>query len=182
MRTRLMLALTAALAIVFGGAGAALATAPVTLDSARVLDQSGVLSQTQVASVDSELRSLSTTAGVDLWVVYVPTFSDPTSPEGWANATAEANGLGPNQYLLAISTDGRQYYLSGYSQGPVSEDQLGQIEQQRVRPALAGGDWAGAATAAAAGLEVTGTWEQDGRWFAALAAGGRPVVRLDRVS
>ena len=41
MRTRLMLALTAALAIVFGGAGAALATAPVTLDSARVLDQSG---------------------------------------------------------------------------------------------------------------------------------------------
>ena len=152
MRTRLMLALTAALAIVFGGAGAALATAPVTLDSARVLDQSGVLSQTQVASVDSELRSLSTTAGVDLWVVYVPTFSDPTSPEGWANATAEANGLGPNQYLLAISTDGRQYYLSGYSQGPVSEDQLGQIEQQRVQPALANGDWAGAATAAAAGL------------------------------
>lgn len=152
MRTRLMLALTAALAIVFGGAGAALATAPVTLDSARVLDQSGVLSQTQVASVDSELRSLSTTAGVDLWVVYVPTFSDPTSPEGWANATAEANGLVPNQYLLAISTDGRQYYLSGYSQGPVSEDQLGQIEQQRVQPALANGDWAGAATAAAAGL------------------------------
>lgn len=152
MRTRLMLALTAALAIVFGGAGAALATAPVTLDSARVLDQSGVLSQTQVASVDSELRSLSTTAGVDLWVVYVPTFSDPASPEGWANATAEANGLGPNQYLLAISTDGRQYYLSGYSRGPVSEDQLGQIEQQRVQPALANGDWAGAATAAAAGL------------------------------
>lgn len=152
MRTRLMLALTAALAIVFGGAGAALATAPVTLDSARVLDQSGVLSQTQVASVDSELRSLSTTAGVDLWVVYVPTFSDPASPEGWANATAEANGLGPNQYLLAISTDGRQYYLSGYSQGPVSEDQLGQIEQQRVQPALANGDWAGAATAAATGL------------------------------
>lgn len=152
MRTRLMLALTVALAIVFGGAGAALATAPVTLDSARVLDQSGVLSQTQVASVDSELRSLSTTAGVDLWVVYVPTFSDPASPEGWANATAEANGLGPNQYLLAISTDGRQYYLSGYSQGPVSEDQLGQIEQQRVQPALANGDWAGAATAAATGL------------------------------
>jgi SAM-dependent methyltransferase len=39
-----------------------------------------------------------------------------------------------------------------------------------------------AGPAAAAGLEVTATWEQDGRWFAALAAGARPVVRLDRVS
>ena len=39
-----------------------------------------------------------------------------------------------------------------------------------------------AGPAAAAGLEVDGVWEQDGRWFAALAAGGRPVVRLDRVS
>ena len=152
MRTRLMLALTAADAIVLGGAGAALATAPVTLGATRVLDESGVLSASQTSSVEKELDSLSTTSGVDLWVVYVPTFTDPTSPEGWANATADANGLGPNQYLLAVSTDGRQYYLSGYSQGPVSEDQLGQIEQQRVQPALASGDWAGAATAAAAGL------------------------------
>ena len=152
MRTRLMLALTAAVAIVLGGAGAALATAPVTLGATRVLDESGVLSASQTSSVEKELDSLSTTSGVDLWVVYVPTFTDPTSPEGWANATADANGLGPNQYLLAVSTDGRQYYLSGYSQGPVSEDQLRQIEQQRVQPALASGDWAGAATAAAAGL------------------------------
>ena len=36
--------------------------------------------------------------------------------------------------------------------------------------------------AATAGLEVTSTWERDGRWFAALAATGRPVVRLDRAS
>ena len=39
-----------------------------------------------------------------------------------------------------------------------------------------------AGPAAAAGLEVTATWELDGRWFAALAAGGAPVVRLDRAS
>ncbi len=39
-----------------------------------------------------------------------------------------------------------------------------------------------AGPAAAAGLEVTATWELDGRWFAALAACGRPVVRLDRAS
>ena len=39
-----------------------------------------------------------------------------------------------------------------------------------------------AGPATAAGLEVTTTWERDGRWFAALAAAGRPVVRLDRAS
>jgi SAM-dependent methyltransferase len=39
-----------------------------------------------------------------------------------------------------------------------------------------------AGPAAAAGLEVTATWEQDGRWFAGLAAGERSVVRLDRAS
>jgi SAM-dependent methyltransferase len=39
-----------------------------------------------------------------------------------------------------------------------------------------------AGPAAAAGLEVSATWERDGRWFAALAAAGRPVVRLDRAS
>lgn len=144
MRTRLMLALTVAVAIVLGAAGAALATGPVALGASRVLDQSGVLTASQASSVDSELRSLSTTAGVDLWVAYVPTFTDPADPEGWANATAEANGLGPNQYLLAVSTDSRQYYLSGDSQGPVSGDQLARIEQQRVQPALASDDWAGA--------------------------------------
>ena len=36
--------------------------------------------------------------------------------------------------------------------------------------------------ALAIALEVAATWERDGRWFAALAAAGRPVVRLDRVS
>ena len=39
-----------------------------------------------------------------------------------------------------------------------------------------------AGPAAAAGLDVTSTWEQDGRWFAALAPAARPVVRLDRAS
>jgi len=152
MRARLWLALTAAAAIVFGGAGVALATGPVALSSSRVVDQSGVLSGAQVSEVDTRLRALTASSGIDLWVAYVPQFTDPSSPEDWANATAENNGLGPHQYLLAVSTDGRQYYLSGSSAGPVTGDELTTIEQQRVQPALSAGNWVGAATAAADGL------------------------------
>src|SRR5690606_33510470 len=65
--------------------------------------------------------------------------------------TADANGLGPQQYLLAVATQGRQFYLSGASDGPVSFDQLGQIEQQ-IQPELREGDWVGAVDVAADGL------------------------------
>ncbi|MBN9178437.1 MAG: TPM domain-containing protein [Microbacterium sp.] len=159
MRMRLALALTTAAALVLGGsvalfgaAAPASATDPVTLAGSRVLDVSDVLSDAQEGELDTSLRSLSSTSGVDLWVTYVPTFTNPSASDAWANDTAQRNGLGPNQYLLAVSTDGRQFYLSGDSSGPVSEDQLGAIEQQRIQPALASGDWAGAATAARDGL------------------------------
>lgn len=152
MRARIVGALMATAMIVFGGAAAAVATEPVALGASRVLDQSDVLTAAQETELDTQLRELPTTSGVDLWVVYVPEFTDPTDPEGWATATAERNGLGPHQYLLAISTEGQQFYLSGDSSGPVSGAQLDAIEQQRIQPALASGDWMGAATAAATGL------------------------------
>lgn len=159
LRMRLALALTTAAALLlgssaalFGAAAAASATDPVTLAGSRVLDVSDVLSDAQEGDLDTSLRALSSTSGVDLWVTYVPTFTNPSASDDWANQTAQRNGLGPNQYLLAVSTDGRQFYLSGDSAGPVSENQLGAIEQQRIQPALANGDWAGAAMAARDGL------------------------------
>ena len=161
LRVRLALALTTAAlllgssAALFGAAAAASATDPVTLAGSRVLDVSDVLSDAQEGDLDTSLRALSSTSGVDLWVAYVPTFTNPSASDDWANQTAQRNGLGPNQYLLAVSTEstgGRQFYLSGDSAGPVSENQLGAIEQQRIQPALANGDWAGAAMAARDGL------------------------------
>jgi len=154
---RVRLALTGAVAAVLvlvGGAGAALATDPVTLGSSRVLDEAGVLSSSEESTVDSHLREVSSEAGVDLWVVYVPEFTgDGTTDRwAWADAVAEGNGLGDNQYLLAIATDARQYAISGAQEGPVTWDQLDTIEQERVGPALQAGEWAGAATTAADGL------------------------------
>ncbi|MBN9192722.1 TPM domain-containing protein [Microbacterium sp.] len=155
MRALRALGLTAALAAVFSGAAmAASATDPVTLGSAHVVDEAGVLSSSQLAAAEQRTQKLSDDTDVDLWVVYVPTFTNPSSSEDWANQTARDNGLGPNQYLLAIAVDSRQFYLSGDSSGPVSGDQLSTIEQQHIQPRLAADDWAGATTAAVDGLNA----------------------------
>jgi len=139
--------------IVFGGAaGAAVATEPVGLGSGRVLDQAGVLDAGQETAIQERSERLSESSGVDLWVVYVDEFTSPSSAEDWANDTATLNNLGPNQYLLAIATEGRAFYLSGDSAGPVDVDQLIAIEQQRIQPALSSLDWVGGAMAAADGL------------------------------
>ncbi|SFI40621.1 MULTISPECIES: TPM domain-containing protein [Microbacterium] len=172
MRSRWALALTAALAIVVGGAaGAALATGPVSLGATRVLDDAGVLSAAEEGEVQQRSEQLSAASGVDLWVVYVDVFTDPADPEAWATQTAEDNGLGPNQYLLAIATEGRTFYLSGDSAGPVDFAALGTIEQQRILPALGSGDWAGAGIAAADGLE-NAVGGGDGAPGAATGGGG----------
>ncbi len=153
MRSRTALAFGAIVTLLFaGGAGPALAAEPVPLDATRVLDQSDVLSAGEESDVDDHLRTLSAESGVDLWVVYVDRFESPPDAEEWANDTANLNNLGPEQYLLAVATEGRSYYLSGDSAGPVSESDLLAIESELINPTISQEDWAGAATAAADGL------------------------------
>lgn len=153
MRARSLWAIAAvSAAIVLGTPAAALAADPVELGSDRVLDDAGVLSGGDVAEIEAAIDTLNADSGADLWVVYVDEFTNPTDAGEWANGTAEANGLGPAQYLLAVATEQRSYYLSGASDGPVTEEQLGEIEQQLVQPRLRDEDWAGAAVAAATGL------------------------------
>ncbi|GAA5211364.1 TPM domain-containing protein [Microbacterium kyungheense] len=153
MRLRWAAALvSAAVVAVTAVGGAAAATAPVTLGTGYVLDDAGVLSSSEEASAQARLEQLKSETGLDLWVVYVDEFTDPSNSADWANQTAEDNGLGTTQYLLAVATEGRQYYLSGDSSGPVTGEQLDAIEQTRIQPALSQDDWLGAVDAAADGL------------------------------
>ena len=153
MRARSLWAIAAVTAaVVLGTPAAALAADPVQLGSDRVLDDAGVLSGGDVAEIEAAIDTLNAESGADLWVVYVNDFTNPSEAAEWTNGTAEANGLGPAQYLLAVATDQRSYYLSGASDGPVTSEQLGEIEQQLVQPRLREDDWAGAAVAAATGL------------------------------
>ncbi|MBW9093772.1 TPM domain-containing protein [Microbacterium jejuense] len=153
MRLRWTAALvSAAVVAVTAIGGAAAATAPVTLGDGYVLDDAGVLSSSDETAAQERLEQLKTDTGLDLWVVYVDQFTDPSSAADWANQTAADNGLGVTQYLLAVATEGRQYYLSGDSSGPISDEQLDAIEQTRIQPALRQDDWLGAVDAAADGL------------------------------
>nr|BFF10784.1 hypothetical protein GCM10025699_20870 [Microbacterium flavescens] len=177
LRWAAALATAAAVAVMAIGGGAALATPPVTLGSSSeyVLDESGVLSASEATQAQERLEQLKADTGLDLWVAYVDDFSDPADAMGWASQTAGDNNLGVTQYLLAVATEGRAYYLWGDSTGPVSDEQLGTIEQQRIQPALSQNDWLGAIDAAADGLtDAAG----GGATPRAAAAGSRGFLLL----
>ncbi|WP_460776275.1 TPM domain-containing protein [Microbacterium sp. GXF7504] len=148
---RWALSLIATIGIVLGTALPAAAEGPVPLGQGSVTDTAGVLSGAETAAAEERLDTLRDETGLDLWVVFVSDFTSPADAEEWANTTAEQNGLGPTQYLLAVAVDGRRFYLSGDSAGPLTENQLGTIEQG-VQPFLRDEDWAGAVDAAADGM------------------------------
>ncbi|UAJ80807.1 TPM domain-containing protein [Leifsonia sp. ZF2019] len=143
---------------------------PVDLGSSHVDDVAGVLSDSEADAVSAAAAKLADDHKIDLFVVYVPRFTNPTDAADWANETAAQNNLGPNDYLLAVATDGRAYYLSGDDEGPVSADQLDSIEQNDVEPRLRAGDWSGAGIAAANGLaDAVGGGGSGFFWFFLIA-------------
>jgi len=176
MRARWALALTAALATsLAAGAGAAWATDPVTLDASYVLDDVGVLSASEEAEAEARLEQLKVDTGLDLWVVFVDEFTNPSDRSDWANLVADDNGLGDNQYLLAIATESRQYTISAPPGTGLTDAQLDAIEQERVQPALAENDWLGAVDAAADGLTDAAQGGTGGAPGEPAAGGGFPT-------
>ncbi|MFT4136241.1 TPM domain-containing protein [Microbacterium sp.] len=149
MRTRWPAMLTAALVLLLSGiAVPAAATDPVPLGAERVLDDADVLSASTQAAVEDRLDGLSTATGVDLYVAIVDDFTNPSDPQQWADTVAQEGGLGVKQYLLAISTEGREYYISADTAGPLTDAQLAATEDA-IKPELRSGDYAQAITTAA---------------------------------
>ncbi|MCR2825205.1 TPM domain-containing protein, partial [Microbacterium sp. zg.Y909] len=113
----------------------AAATDPVQLGASRLLDQADVLTGGETSEVEDRLDGLYDATGVDLFVVLVDEFTNPSDRQEWADAVAFGNGLGQTQYLLAIATEGRQYYISADDGGPLSDSELTATEQA-MRPLL----------------------------------------------
>ena len=171
-----MLSIATSLVLVLGGSAAAWATDPVDLGEGRVVDEVGVLSAGETRSLEERLAGLSGEAGIDLWVVYVDAFTSPSDAEAWATAVADRGGLGTNQYVLAVATEQRNFYLSGDTNGPIDGDTLGRIETQNIAPELQAGDWGGAAFAAAGALSEAATGS--GGDAATGDSSGVPVLTL----
>lgn len=168
MRARWAATVAVVAAVVLGSPLAASATDPVELRSAYVIDESGVISASDLTTVEERLGALYDATSTDLYVAIVPSFTNPSDSEEWANSVASLNGMGINQYLLAISTEGSQYYISADSAGPMTFSQLDKVEQAIV-PDLRAGDFAGAIITAAdefeAALNGTGPAASGGLGF-----------------
>ncbi|GLW02980.1 TPM domain-containing protein [Streptomyces lavendulae] len=133
------LALAAAL-LAFGGwgvAGAPPARAedPVTLSAqGQITDRVGALGDRKPA-VTAALDKLYADHRIQLFVTYVHDFSG-RSPQSWADATAQKNGLGRDDVLLAVATGARQYAYSADVDSGFTPEQLATVARTAIEPAL----------------------------------------------
>jgi hypothetical protein len=144
--SRLLLVVVALLAL----AAPASADPPARLPG-QITDSGGALGAGR-AEVQAAIDRLYDEHRLRLWVVYVDGF-DGVGGTGWAERTADASALGDRDVLLAVATAEREYSL--YSPGlpdEITDAEFADVRAERVEPALRGGDWAGAAVAAADGL------------------------------
>ncbi|AZM55320.1 fibrillarin [Streptomyces sp. WAC 01529] len=126
---------------------------PVTLSrTGQTTDRVGALGDREDAS-ERALDRLYDDRSVQLFVVYVRDFSG-RSPQSWADATAERNGLGLDDVLLAVATHDRQFAYSVDDGSRLSDEQLQEVATTAIRPALRENDWAGAAIGAADGYRA----------------------------
>ncbi|WP_434741866.1 TPM domain-containing protein [Micromonospora sp. SH-82] len=142
-------------------AGASVAVAPVVrglpaerpmrLDT-QVVDEADVLGDRR-GEVQSALQELRQETGLQLFVVYVQTFSG-RSAQNWADETAERSDLGTRDALLAVATRDRSYAYSFDRDYPLTDAQLDQVARVAIEPPLGANDWAGAAIGAADGYQA----------------------------
>ena len=126
----------------------------------QVTDNTGALSGSDRAEVQAAVDKLYNDKRIQLWVVYVKDFSGQTA-YNWVQNTIKASDLGNDDALLAVATEERSFgfdipsTIAGGT-STLSDD----IRRNEIEPALRQNDWAGAAVAAANGLNTpsnTGT-------------------------
>lgn len=156
---------------------------PIDVAAEQITDEAGVLGADQ-AEVREALDRFFDRTGLQLYVVYVPTFDDLTGDE-WAAQTSQKSGLGRGDVLLAVATKDRFY---GYetANATFSDEDLETVDRTRILPALRNDEFARAAIDAADGYGDIA--EDDGLpwgWIVfagviVLAAGAVVVHRLRR--
>lgn len=157
---------TAALLILGLGPGGGSAQAaertvgPITLSPGQITDQVGALGSAR-GQVQAAIDELFRSKGIDLHVAYVSDFSG-QNPTSWADQTAERNGMGVNDVLLAVATSARQYAFSVDDGFPIGQPAMTRVSIVTVEPSLRNSQWAAAAVGATQGLSQ--------------AASGQPVT------
>ena len=122
---------------------------PVDLGSSQIVDTVGAIAGEE-ARVESALNRLYNDTGVQLFVVYVASFDGVADDESWALATAERNGLGTDDVLLAVATEDRNYDVRYPVDFQLDESETLEVENAFL-PLLSDEMWADGAIAAADG-------------------------------
>ncbi|MFD9835521.1 TPM domain-containing protein [[Kitasatospora] papulosa] len=136
--------------MVLPGAPDARATDPVPLSrEGQITDRVGALGDRE-PQTEAALDRLFDTQRVQLFVAYVRDFSG-RDARTWADETANRNGLGQEDVLLAVATHDRRYAYSVDPGSRLTDAQLRDVANTAIEPALRQNDWAGAAIGAADG-------------------------------
>ncbi len=138
-------------------------------------DNAGALSSSGRAAIQSATGKLYSDRHIQLWVVFVDTFSGQPAVS-WAQSTRAASDLGDFDALLAVATVDHSYaFLVPDRVQTISSRQVDDLRRNQIEPALHRGDWSGAAVAAANGLD---RGQQSSNWAPLLIALGVIVVAL----
>ena len=124
----------------------------MALNGAYILDKVNAIGS-QGPQITAATDALYAKTKLQLYVVYVASFSGVTDKTKWANATAQANGLGANDILLAVATVDHNYSIFYGRSSALTASKTSAVEQDDIIPVLKKGNWAGAAIAAATGYE-----------------------------
>jgi uncharacterized membrane protein YgcG len=146
----------------------AIAQPPFRLPS-YVNDGANALNGSEFSDVQQAVDKLYSDRHIRLWVVYVDTFSGQDAV-GWTEQTRRLSDIGSQDAILAVATGDRAYAFLPPTAGAGGFD-VTSLRTNEIEPKLRQSDWAGAAIAAAQGLNpTTSTTNADISWFGLLVA------------
>ncbi|WP_292990317.1 TPM domain-containing protein [Mycobacterium sp.] len=121
--------------------------------SGYITDNVGALRPDGRAAIESASGKLYSDRRIQLWVVFVDTFSG-QSAVSWADSTRSVSDLGDFDAILAVATVDHSYAFRIPNRvKTINAGQVDDLRRNQIEPALRRGDWSGAAVAAANGLD-----------------------------
>ena len=152
----------------------ALAAEPMQITGTTVYDSTNSLGDT--ATLKSKISNLSSKYNVDLHVVTIDKFENPSTSSSWTKALATKNNWGSADVVLVIATESRQAYFLAGSTKTLSSDQQTKVYQNYIKPKLQNSDYAGAALAAVEGIEAQKGGSSSGVVTGVLGVGAAAAV------
>lgn len=136
-----------------------------------VNDGANALNGSEFSDVQRAVDKLYSDRRIRLWVVYVDTFSGQDAAS-WTQQTRRLSDIGEQDAILAIATQDRAYAFLPPTSASGGFD-VSALRTNEIEPQLRQSDWAGAAIAAAEGLNPTTSSTGTGAeisWFGFLVA------------